>query len=515
MTYYTNSDEYYFEFDTSGCGTGTYSCFYTSYSTSYENWLARWSTTPAYGYYGMNSGTNSGDQQLRDGNGGFITVSVADGFGMNLIMHYDSTGNQWGVVGVGTETSIDEPLTGGSSARGSLVYGYTQGYVVDIPGNFTGTFGKFDFNATSSSSIANRLCVTTNGWYYFFRTYSSYDQCTSAYYMIYGAASSYRWSGFALGSGYYGSQATSGSITYKLSNVAPTPDTFKPDFIHTPMSDSHAADRTVSVVISDAGDPPSGLDVSTTAGTGPTLYYRITPDGGSAGSWTSSLMTQDAATRAACEKNACTWSSTIEDLEVNDTVEYYFTAQDTSTVASTPNSNTSSTYSFQRGDPTKVFIVEWRDMGYYTYGQYCTVQALFYDVTNEIEFKYDTNCKGTYNSWSIGYMDQTRSKGASILNSQATSYNSNPGHTPMTNNFRIATSSSSHGWESFDQGLVEVTNAQTAMSGTSSGTPYSYYCWYYWSSYANYCNKNIDLPAGFDFEYFGTLYEGDDSNDRV
>jgi hypothetical protein len=60
-----------------------------------------------------------------------------------------------------------------------------------------------------------------------------------------------------------------------------------------------------------------------------------------------------------------------------------------------------------------------------------------------------------------------------------------------------------------------VTNAQTAMSGTSSGTPYSYYCWYYWSSYANYCNKNIDLPAGFDFEYFGTLYEGDDSNDRV
>jgi len=191
--------------------------------------------------------------------------------------------------------------------------------------------------------------------------------------MIYGAASSYRWSGFALGSGYYGSQATSGSITYKLSNVAPTPDTFKPDFIHTPMSDSHAADRTVSVVISDAGDPPSGLDVSTTAGTGPTLYYRITPDGGSAGSWTSSLMTQDAATRAACEKNACTWSSTIEDLEVNDTVEYYFTAQDTSTVASTPNSNTSSTYSFQRGDPTKVFIVEWRDMGYYTYGQYCTV----------------------------------------------------------------------------------------------------------------------------------------------
>ena len=45
--------------------------------------------------------------------------------------------------------------------------------------------------------------MTTNGWYYFYRSIST-DRCTSAYYMIYGSTSSYRWSGFALGSGYYG-----------------------------------------------------------------------------------------------------------------------------------------------------------------------------------------------------------------------------------------------------------------------------------------------------------------------
>ncbi|GIR75884.1 MAG: hypothetical protein CM15mP78_05830 [Candidatus Poseidoniales archaeon] len=110
-------------------------------------------------------------------------------------------------------------------------------------------------------------------------------------------------------------------------------------------------------------------------------------------------------------------SAPIEDLEVNDTVEYYFSSRDVSTVSSGVNANTSSTFSFERGDPNKVFVVEWHDMSYYTYGQLCTVQALFYDVTNEIEYKYDSNCRTTYNSWSIGYMDQTRQKGASIAHS--------------------------------------------------------------------------------------------------
>jgi hypothetical protein len=85
-------------------------------------------------------------------------------------------------------------------------------------------------------------------------------------------------------------------------------------------------------------------------------------------------MTQEAGkSRADCALSQCTWSADVEDLEVNDTVEYYFTSRDTSTVSAGINVNTSSTYSFERGDPNKVFVVEWHDRQYYTYGTECTV----------------------------------------------------------------------------------------------------------------------------------------------
>jgi len=516
MTYYSHSDEYFFEFDTSGCGTGSQQCFYTGTSTFYGNWIARWNNNVPTGSYGMNSGSTSGNQALRNADGGFLQIGAQHGPGMNLIFFYDSANNEWGYVGVGTETGIDTVLTGGSNMDSSVSYGYTQAYKFNIPGDITGTFGKFDFNATGSSTTADRMCVTTNGWYYFYRA-GTYDRCTSAYYMIYGSTSSYRWSGFALGSGYYGRQAATGSMTYKVGNVAPTPDTFAPEFGHSPLGDSHSSTRVVSVNIMDAGDPASGLNTTQTPGVGPTMYYRVTPDGGTAGSWTSSLMdAQGVSDPDDCQLAECTWTADIEDLEVNDTVEYYFTAKDMSTESTGTNGNTSSTFNFTRGDPNKVFVVEWRDRSYYyTYGPKCTVQALFYDVTNEIEYKYDSNCRTVYSSWSIGYMDQTRSNGASIKYSSATNFNSNPGHQPTTTNFRIQTDGSSHSYEAFDLGLTEVANAQTALSGTSNGRPYMYYCWYYFSSYRNQCNANIDLPADFEFEYFGTTYDGDDSNDRV
>ena len=516
LTYFAANDEYYFEFDTSACGTGSSSCFYTGTSTTYGNWLARWSDKPAYGYWGMNSYTNKGNQNLWNNNGnGYLQVAAKDGPGMNLIMHYDSVDNAWATVGIGTETGIEAALTGGSSASLSYSYGsYTKAYKFAIPGDITGDFGMFTFNSTASSTTANRMCVTTNGWYYFYRATSSYDRCTPAYYMIYGNQNSYRWSGFAMGSSYYGRQASTGDITYKVGNVAPTPDIYKPTFTHTAMADSHSKIRTVSVSIIDAGDPASGVNTSTSAGVGPTLYHRITPDGGSAGTWTTTVMDHEAGNqRDDCSLKECTWTAEIEDLEVNDSVEYYFTARDVSTVSAGININTSSTYSFERGDPNKVFAVEWHDMSYYTYGYLCTVQALFYDVTNEIEFKYDSGCSANYESWEIGYMDQTRNKGDSISN-KGGSYNSQ-GYTPTASNFRIHTSATADGWETFDKGLVELANANTALSGSSNGRPYAYYCWYYFSSYANQCSANIDIPAGFEFDYFGTTYDGDDSNDRV
>jgi hypothetical protein len=295
LTYYSNNDEYFFEFDTSGCGTGSQQCFYTSTSTFYGNWIARGSTNPSKGSYGVYSSSgvvNKFDQNLWNNNGnGYLQIGAQDGPGMNLIFVYDSTLNKWATVGVGTETGIDTPLTGGSQATASVSYGYTQAYKFAIPGDITGDFGTFKFNSTQSSNVADRMCVTTNGWYYFYRAPAS-DQCTSAYYMVYGSTSSYRWSGFALGTGYYGRQANTGDITYKVGNVAPTPDTFKPEFTHNAMQDSHSKTRVVSVTILDAGDPASGLNVSTFVGVGLTLYHRIIFDGGSVGSWVSTAMSQ-------------------------------------------------------------------------------------------------------------------------------------------------------------------------------------------------------------------------------
>jgi hypothetical protein len=133
------------------------------------------------------------------------------------------------------------------------------------------------------------------------------------------------------------------------------------------------------------------VNTTATTGVGPTLYYRITNSSGT-GSWTSKLLSPPSGQNTTtCASTTCTWSADIEDLEVNDEVEYKFTSQDKSTATTGINYNNSSTYSFSRGDPNKMFIVEWRDIGYYTYDQ-CTVQAVFYDVTNEIEFKYNNGC---------------------------------------------------------------------------------------------------------------------------
>ena len=75
MTYYSHSDEYFFEFDTSNCGTGSQMCFYTGTSTFSGNWIARGNTAPAYGSYGMNSGTNKFNQNLWNNNGdGYLQV---------------------------------------------------------------------------------------------------------------------------------------------------------------------------------------------------------------------------------------------------------------------------------------------------------------------------------------------------------------------------------------------------------------------------------------------------------
>ena len=520
MTHFDSNNEFYFEFDTSSCGTGSSSCFYTPSDYFDANWIAQHTTTASSGYNGM-GGTRSNLDNLHKDDGGYLTISAANGPGMNLMFLYDSTANAFGMVGIGTSPSIDSPLTGGTSADSSRSYGYTQAYKITLGADYGGMFGKFGFgNETGGAGTnANRLCVTSNGFTYFWRSpYSSYNDCSSAYYYAgsWSGTTSYRWSGFALAMGYYGRMASTGDVTYKIGNVAPTPDTFKPEFTHSALADSHSKSRTISATIADAGDPAAGLNVSTSAGVGPTMYYRVTPDGGTAGAWTAVVMTQESSsTRAECQLSNCDWSADIEDLERGDTVEYYMKAQDVSSVASGVNIMTTSTESFSVGDPNKMFIVEWRDMGYRT-TDVCTYQAVFYDVTNEIEFKYDDACTVSYDAATVGFMDQSRTMGQTIRHRTSTQYIT--GTNPHPANYRISTSSTGSSYESFDRGLSGLVNADASdIMGSSGGNPSGYYCAssYYWNTWANKCADNIPMPDGFNFTYFGTDYNYTDSNDRI
>ena len=520
MTHFDSNNEFYFEFDTSSCGTGSSSCFYTPSDYFDANWIVQHTTTASSGYNGM-GGTRSNLDNLHKDDGGYLTISAANGPGMNLMFLYDSTANAFGMVGIGTSPSIDSPLTGGTSADSSRSYGYTQAYKITLGADYGGMFGKFGFgNETGGAGTnANRLCVTSNGFTYFWRSpYSSYNDCSSAYYYAgsWSGTTSYRWSGFALAMGYYGRMASTGDVTYKIGNVAPTPDTFKPEFTHSALADSHSKSRTISATIADAGDPAAGLNVSTSAGVGPTMYYRVTPDGGTAGAWTAVVMTQESSsTRAECQLSNCDWSADIEDLERGDTVEYYMKAQDVSSVASGVNIMTTSTESFSVGDPNKMFIVEWRDMGYRT-TDVCTYQAVFYDVTNEIEFKYDDACTVSYDAATVGFMDQSRTMGQTIRHRTSTQYIT--GTNPHPANYRISTSSTGSSYESFDRGLSGLVNADASdIMGSSGGNPSGYYCAssYYWNTWANKCADNIPMPDGFNFTYFGTDYNYTDSNDRI
>ncbi len=507
MTYFDQSDEYYFEFDTSECGTGSSSCFYSGSSNSnyfYNNWIVQWqtSTYPATSSYNT-GGTSPGKVYLDDDNGGFLSISADDGPGMNLVFLWD--GDEFAMVGIGDENDINEPLAGGSSASSVSSYGYTNAYRYVVPGDITGEFAGYNWNASYSSTGQNVICTGTNGWTHFLRSSSGSPSCSSGYYYVY--AANYKWNGFALGSGYYGSMASTGSVTYDVMKIAPEPDTYAPTITHTALADSYAQKRTVTATITDGGSPPAGLNVSTSAGTGPTLYFSVNN-----GTTDSLSMSPVGKTRAQCSVAACDWAADIEDLNTSDYVEYYITAEDVSPDVSTPNSVQTTATSFEVGDPNKMFIVEWHDMGY-TSAYLCTYQVVFYDVTNEFEFKYDTGCQVYVDYSTTGYQDTTRAKGENLQKGTGWLYGSNP----FTSNYRMHTSSTSYGHESFAPGLTEIKNFDTALSGSSSGTPYGYYCAYswYWNTYKNSCNANIDMPDDFDFEYFGTLYEGSDSNDRI
>ncbi len=554
QTHWEGNDEFYFEFDTSRCGTGSASCWYTltsSYAWQYDGWGTQHTTKASDGSYGMArySSERSNVQTLHQRNDGYISTDAKDGPGMNLLYHFNAGENAFAMVGIGSSPSIDSKLSGGDSATFSTSYrGYPKAYIIPLESDtvsnaagaetYGGEMALIGFgNATGGAGTnANRMCVTTNGLTYFYRTASGVtDRCQGSVFDT-GSASGTppsTFSGFWNGMSYYGISGANGGVTYSISTVKPLPDTFAPEIVHSALKDSHSKTRTVSIVLSDGGSPPSGLNVSTTAGVGPTVTYRVTPPGGAAGSLHSLVMSPAAgATRASCAlSSVCTWTADIvinkdtgEDIERGSTVDYYISARDVSTVAAGVNSVTTTTESFEVGDPTKMFIVEWRDQ-YYTNTQWtCSYQAVFYDVTNEIEFKYDDACKHYRDGATIGFMDKARTAGQSIYHSTDGTYYYGSKAPAVATNYRISTDGGNGAFEAFDSGMTPLVNAESsAIMGTSSGqSPTGYQCSYVgsswragWNIYSNQCADNIPMPEGFNFTYFGTDYNHTDSQDRI
>ena len=177
-------------------------------------------------------------------------------------------------------------------------------------------------------------------------------------------------------------------------------------------------------------ETPLGLNVNNTVDEGPTLHYSINN-----GTFTAVKLNPVGAQRTDCDETACDWSATLNTLERGDYVSI--------TLLQPTYRRRKHIQWCQRvydlnqqpvADPTKMLIVEWRDMGY-DRNYLCDYQAVFY-VTNEIEFKYDTSCNLRTDYMTIGYMDHTKTHGATMRN-PGTGYIY--GGNPFTTNYRITT----------------------------------------------------------------------------
>ena len=500
MTYYEPSREYHMEYDTSNCGTGSLSCFNSAavLDLRYYPGTTRVCTS-------TNCQTNM-DKTTVPG----LSMNARNGPGSDIIWYHDGT--SWGVMGyeVSSGNGIEQPQTSGTSYS-TLNYGSTDdGYVkVPIPGDITGYFGAFSWNSTYNLNSANRnmFCVNTNNNPIMFvrSTYtgSSYSNpCYSTYYYY---RYNYAWNGWS-NPGYDGKVSNGWEVNSKVSSIKPAPDTFPPEFAHPGLMDTYVEDdRTLSMKISDAGDPPMGLNTNATdQGDGlvaPSMKYRVyDAEAGSWSSWTERAMSPDAAA-SACVTVACTWTTTIPGTDRGNTVEYTLHAVDNN-----GNWNNTTAVSYDIGEPTKVFVIEWHDMtAGFNSGYNVNYQVRLYDVTNEIEFEYDTSSNAYYDYQYIGFQNPAANAGE-LLRGRGSGFIG--GQNPFSNNYRIATDGSDYGYETYSAGMTELFNFNEEFTGSNNGYPYTYYCTRYFTSYRGDCSTVIDLPNDFEFEYFGSTFNG-------
>ena len=639
MTYFADTNEYLFEFDTSECETYTsagYSCFSTNSNDDFGHWDVIWQNSAnacSPGNSGC-TGTSANTLALESSDGGQLDISRQLGPGSNMAFKYDSTAGAWVAVGVGDGSNglriqdrldsnapdtvlasndaaagSESVLIGGSSysgyssspytitvpsgqiavlryncgswcyeqtvriysgssasgsystfnpsdsgsstyninnagtytIRGHDSYGdgpnggtlyisyshasqtnYAQssatwnnfGFAIDLADTatpaFAGEFGEIDL----SSNDANVICVTTNGLVYFRDTSST--TCTAN-----AAASSNggTWNGFALGASVQGEQPAKEGMYWSIRNIAPDPDITAPSIDHTSMGDSHALERTVSAIISDPGYQPTGLEVSSVVNVGPTLHYEVYKTSGTpTGTFISVPMIPEG-DRTLCADMECTWSADLPALsgDRDDSVVYKITAQDASTAGGAanngPNTATTNDATFKADTPTNTLVIEWQDYAAdFAASEECSFQIILYDVTNEFEFHYDDSCSSDEVVGVIGHrLDQTTA--TTIENLVDSSQSGNP----HSHNIRVTDGADGYSYEYFDLGITTPLPLASSNVAVAAGTSASFRTancvQQFWATLSSYCAGNIDIPAGFSFDFHGVTFDGDNGQD--
>ncbi|MBO57396.1 MAG: hypothetical protein CMA77_00135, partial [Euryarchaeota archaeon] len=513
LTYYEDSKEWIWEYDTSNCGTGGNSCFNTNnvYHMKYAP------NTNGYSY--SNCGSYTWCKKIQPGlqntgGGGYtggqiFNMNSQNGPGMSTIWYFNTAMQKWGMIGLDTQTGIDKPVVGSVVGTQGGGRNCDDCYsAVPIPGDITMKFGTITVNGTYNTGGWNWFCTNSNNHpMYFMRTSSTNPYCLYSY-------TTWQYDRIFNGwmtPGYDGRWSTGTVIKSKVSTVRPVPDTFPVKIGGDGLMDTHSEDaRTVTVNLEDAGDPPSGVNVSTGTDAngnleGPHMEYRVN-NGTAWSAWTTRSLNPVGNSRSMCEYSDCDWQAVIPGTDRGNTVEYKLSVQD-----NLNNWNNTSTFTYEIGTPTKVFTVEWHDQTCgYNNQWHCSWQLKFYDVTNEVEFHYDTSSYAYYNYQSTGYQKGGSSAiGATLVERPSSGY---IGGNPFFNNFRIATDGNMHASETMPAGMSELYNYNEELTGSSNGFPYYYYCTRYWSSYRNQCATVIDMPNDFDFEWFGTTYSANNSD---
>ena len=274
LTYYEDSQEYIWEYDTSRCGTGQNACFNVNnaYNLKYNPSVNSYSYT--------NCAQVAACKTTEPG----LTMNAQNGPQMSTIWFYSASAGKFGMVGLGTSTGIDQSVSGTPCDSTTCTNGggrdIDDGYsAVRIPGDITMKFGTLSVNATFtySTSTRNWFCVNSNNHpLYFTSSNSNNPYCLYSYTTWQYDRQFNGWQA----PGYDGRWMPGASITQKVSMVRPMPDVWPPDIEHGGLMDTYSTDgRTVTVNLADVGEPPSGVNVSQGTDSnnnleGPHIFYR-------------------------------------------------------------------------------------------------------------------------------------------------------------------------------------------------------------------------------------------------